>query len=205
MKLSFVIPAYNEQAYVGKCLESIIFQAKELRAESASQAQTTEIEIIVVNNASTDNTKEVAQGYPGVKVVSEPRKGLLYARQAGFKASSGELIANVDADTILTPNWIKTVLAEFAKNKKMVALSGPFIYYDFPWLIRLGIRIFYYIGYISHLINGFVFRVGTMLQGGNFVVRRSALEKIGGFNLNLIFYGEDTDIGRRLRAVGGVK
>ena len=82
MRLSFVVPAYNEETYLPACLESILAQTRELGDD---------VEIIVVNNASTDRTREVALGYPGVKVVDEPRKGLTFARQAGFAASKGEL------------------------------------------------------------------------------------------------------------------
>ena len=74
------------------------------------------VEIIVVNNASSDRTREVALGYPGVRVVDEPQKGLTFARQAGFAASTGELIANVDSDSRLTPGWVQTVLKEFAPS-----------------------------------------------------------------------------------------
>src|ERR1700722_17515689 len=89
MRLSFVVPAYNEEAYLPACLESILEQTLSL-----DPALT---EIIVVNNASTDGTREVAMRYPGVTVVDEPRKGLTFARQAGFAASTGDLIANVDS------------------------------------------------------------------------------------------------------------
>lgn len=196
MKLSFVIPAYNEESYLGSCLDSII-------RESATGNY--DLEIIVVNNASTDRTREVALSYPGVKVVDEPRKGLLYARQAGYLASSGELIANIDSDTRLTRGWIQTVFDEFENNPRLVALSGPFIYYDMPMRMNIGIRIYYYFGFIAYLINRFILQIGSMLQGGNFVVRRIALEIIGGYNLNISFYGEDTDMANRLRKVGGVK
>ncbi len=196
MKISFVIPAYNEENYLGECLESI---------KNAELDSSCDIEIIVVNNASTDSTGKVADSFEGVKVVNEPRKGLLFARQAGFKAADGELIANIDADTILTRDWIKTVAQEFAGDKKLVALSGPFIYYDLPLITNVGVRIYYYFGYISYLLHRFVFRIGALLQGGNFVVRRTALEKIDGYNLSLSFYGEDTDIAKRLRAVGKVR
>ncbi|MDB4939902.1 MAG: glycosyl transferase family 2 [Candidatus Doudnabacteria bacterium] len=196
MKISFVVPAYNEEAYLPRCLESIL-----------RETQTTShlTEIIVVNNASTDTTHSVAESYQGVRVIRESRKGLLFARQAGFDASSGELIANVDADSILTPGWIDTVLSEFAANKKLVALSGPFIYYDLSLLNNVLVRFYYYLGYISYINNRFVLRVGSLLQGGNYIVHRSALEKINGYNLSINFYGEDTDIARRLRPIGGVK
>src|ERR1700759_4665111 len=101
MRLSFVVPAYNEEAYLPECLKSIRLQTQNLGDD---------VEIIVVNNASTDRTSEVALQYPGVRVVDEPRKGLTFAREAGFAASSGALIANVDSDSRLTPGWVDRVL-----------------------------------------------------------------------------------------------
>ncbi len=196
MKISFVIPAYNEENYLGDCLEAIIGQKKDAPCD---------IEVIVVNNASTDRTEEIARSYPGVTVVNEPQKGLVHARRAGYLASTGDIIANVDADTRITPGWIGKVHRAFAKDEKLVALSGPFIYYDAPWKIRFTTRLFYSIGYIFYVINRFILRVGSMLQGGNFVVRRSALEKIGGYDVSLSFYGEDSDIARRLSKVGKVR
>lgn len=197
MRLSFVIPAYNEEAYIGKCLDSIF---RELRDGNH------EVEIIVVNNASTDRTKEIASKYKGVKVVDEPRKGLVRARQAGFLASTGDLIANVDADAMLTQGWIKTVFAEFSKNPKLVALSGPFVYYDLPKWINFFVKTLHYpISFLAYLVGRFILRKSAVLQGGNFVVRRDALEKIGGYNTNIEFYGEDTDIAVRMSKVGAVK
>ena len=196
MRLSFVVPAYNEEAYLPACLESILAQTGELGDA---------VEIIVVNNASTDRTREVAMGFKGVRVVDEPRKGLTFARQAGFAASTGELIANVDSDSRLTPGWVQTVLKEFASEPKLVALSGPFIYYDMSPSQRFSVQIFYLIAYLVYAVNRWVLRAGSMVQGGNFVLRRTALEKIGGFNTAIAFYGEDTDIARRMNQVGKVK
>jgi glycosyltransferase involved in cell wall biosynthesis len=196
MKLSFVIPAYNEEAYVGKCLDSIVKE---------SRGKEDRIEIIVVNNASTDRTREIAAAYGQVKVVDEARKGIVFARSAGFSASSGEIIANVDADTILTPGWIDRTFAEFERDKDLICLSGPFIYYDMPRMARWLVHIFYYITYFIYILNRFILHVGSVVQGGNFIVRRSALEKIGGYDTNIIFYGEDTDIARRMSKIGKVK
>jgi len=195
MRLSFVIPAYNEEAYLPACLESILPQIKGLEG----------IEIIVVNNASSDRTREVALTFPGVRVVDETRKGLTFARQAGFAASTGELIANVDSDSRLTPGWVEHVLAEFEAQPKLVALSGPFVYYDLPPNQRFSVKIFYLIAYLIYLLNKYVLRAGSMVQGGNFVLKRTALEQIGGFNTAISFYGEDTDIARRMNRVGKVE
>ncbi len=196
MKLSFVIPAYNEEDLIGKCLDSILKQAAD-RPE--------EIEIIVVNNASTDRTREIVMSFSGVQVVDEPKKGLVNARHAGFLASSGDLIANIDADTILTPGWIDKVLKAFSDNPNLVALSGPQIFYDLSRAFNLWVRLFYGVGFASYLMNRFVFRVGSMLQGGNFVVKQSALQKIGGYNPKFDFWGEDSDLARRLHPIGDVK
>lgn len=196
MKLSIIIPAHNEEALIGGCLNSIL---AEMNGEHY------DVEIIAVNNASTDKTGEIIASFPQVKLVNEPDKGLVKARRAGFLASQGELIANIDADTRMTPGWLDKVFEEFSKNKKLAALSGPFIYYDLSKNARLAVRTFYYAGFFIYLINRYILGVGSMLQGGNFVVKRTAIKAIGGFNLEFDFWGEDTDLARRLVKVGGVK
>jgi glycosyltransferase involved in cell wall biosynthesis len=200
MRLSFVIPAYNEEKYLSGCLESILNQANHL-----PRAGRDIIEIIVVNNASTDNTKQVALSYPGVRVVDEPRKGLTFARQAGFQASTGSLIANVDSDCRLTPGWIQQVLSTFDAEPDLAALSGPLVYYDLTPAQRFFVRIFYMSAFVTYLINRYILRVGSMVQGGNFILTRAALDAIGGFDTSISFYGEDTDIARRVNAVGKVR
>ncbi len=180
MKLSIVVPAYNEQNYIRNCLGSILKER---------QNYLSEIEVIVVNNASTDSTEEIAASYPWVRIVREPNKGLVNARKAGYLASTGDLVANVDADTILPTGWIKKVFEEFAADQELVALSGPFVIYDQPLKINLMVRTFYYLGYIGYIFNRHIFRVGSMLQGGNYIFRRSAFEKIGGFSNEFDFYG----------------
>jgi len=93
MKLSIVIPAYNEEKYIARCLKSVLGQIETLEKKR-------DIEIIVVNNASSDKTVEIVSQFieAGVLLVHENERGLPKARQAGLDASSGDLIANVDAD-----------------------------------------------------------------------------------------------------------
>ncbi len=196
MRISFVIPAYNEEDYLAQCLESV-------RREMARTP--CDAEIIVVNNASTDRTGEVARSFEGVRVVDEPRKGLVRARHAGLQAATGDIIANVDADAILPEGWLEKVVREFSRNERLAALSGPYIYYDLPLSRRVLVRIFYVSGYISHIISHHLLRRGAVLQGGNFVVRRTHLEQAGGFDTSIEFYGEDSDVARRISKVGRVK
>ncbi len=196
MRLTFVVPAYNEEAYLRDCLESIVSECRTVSVAT---------EILVVNNASTDKTREVALSVPGVRVIEEARKGLSYARQAGYVASQGDLIANVDADSRLPRGWLEQVLETFDNWPEMMALSGPFVYYDLPAVKSAMVRVFYGIAWTGYAINRWVLRIGSMVQGGNFVVRRQGMERIGGFNVAITFYGEDTDVARRLSEEGEVR
>ena len=196
IRFSFVVPAYNEEVLLGACLNAIRAEVERTGADA---------EIVVVDNASTDQTAEVARSVRGVVVVHEARKGLVQARKAGFEASSGVLVANIDADTLVPRGWIDRVEAEFARDPALVTVSGPYDYYDVPMRIRLAARVFYVVGFGTYCFNRYVLRVGSMVQGGNFVLKRDALIRAGGFDPSFTFYGEDTDIARRMTQVGKVK
>ena len=200
MKISFVIPAYNEEAHVGACLETVLREVKDTNLAIGQ-----DVEVVVVNNASTDKTAEVAASYPGTTVVNEPLKGLVMARRAGFVVTTGELVANIDADTRVPRGWLTKVLAEFNADNALVALSGPYLYYDLSLAQRAIVKVFYAFGYLFYLINHYALHKGAMLQGGNFVLRRDAWERAGGFDTSISFYGEDTDVARRLTKFGRVK
>lgn len=182
--ISFVVPCYNEEALLPACLESII-------AEAFSKDH----EIIVVDNGSTDNTAEVAR-CAGATVLVETRKGVTRARQAGLEAAQYELIAFVDADNEVPPGWLEDVLKSF-NDPAVVAVSGPVVYSELLLPKRVISFLFYCVAKISH-------QFFPVLQGGNFIVRKSALLKAGGFNTDIEFYGEDTDTAVRLSKVGKV-
>lgn len=195
MKISFVIPAYNEEARIGTCVGAIRAEIERVGIEA---------EIIVANNSSTDGTKAAAEA-AGARVVDEPHKGITWARQAGYLASTGELVANIDADVRIPHGWLSTVLSRFAANSELVALSGPFIYDDLSRWARFLTRAFYALGVMSSRASELLDGRGAMLQGGNFVLRRRALDAIGGFNTAIEFYGEDSDMARRIATQGTVE
>lgn len=157
VRLSFVIPAYNEEACLGKCLDSIMAETRHFPGQT---------EVIVVDNASSDRTWVVASSYPGVHIVYEPRKGIVWARQAGYTAAGGDLIANIDADNMLTKGWLTKVLKEFSRNNKLVALSGPLVYHDVSWVRKVQTKLFYGLAYPTYLINHFLIRKGGMVREG---------------------------------------
>lgn len=194
MKISFIIPALNEEAAIAACIEAV-------RAEAARVSN--DAEIIVVDNGSTDATRARAEE-AGARVVDEPRRGLSRARQTGFEHSTGELIANVDADVRIPPGWLDIAIARFVCNPDLVALSGPFVYDDLPLSYRIATKAFYAAGLAFSQASSALSGRGAMLQGGNFVLRRSALEQVGGYDTSITFYGEDTDIASRMQKVGMV-
>jgi glycosyltransferase involved in cell wall biosynthesis len=194
--VSFVVPAYNEEALLASCLSAI--QAEIARSQCRA-------EIIVVDNGSTDGTRQIAASVPGVTIIDEPQRGLVQARRAGCLAARGKLIANIDADTILSEGWLCTALQEFQRTPDLAALSGPFIHYDLPRSAQWLAAAYYRLGFVACLVIRLVVRAGSMMQGGNFIVSRNALDAAGGFNPDFRFYGEDTELAHRMSKVGAVK
>ncbi len=189
MKISLIIPAYNEEKYIADCLEYAL-----------KNSLGGFYEIIVVDNGSSDKTKEIAETFPGVRVVREKEKGITKARQRGFIEAKSDIIAYIDADTRMPDGWVETILQEFIKNQKLVCLSGPYIYYDIPKWQQFLVKVYWRVlAYPSYLL------IGYMAIGGNFTIKKDTLEKMGGFNTSIEFYGEDTDIARRAHRLGKVK
>jgi glycosyltransferase involved in cell wall biosynthesis len=197
MKISVVVPAYNEEKNIGACIAAIENSRARLHGHGS--------EVIVVDNNSTDGTARIAASFPGVMVVKETRKGIVWARKAGQEAATGDVVAHVDADNRPDADWLSKVVREFENDPDLVCLSGPLFYYDLPAHIRALIAFYYRVGYCFYLLNRFVFNVGSMVQGGNFALKRQALDRAGGFDTTIDFYGEDADIARRMHKVGHAK
>jgi glycosyltransferase involved in cell wall biosynthesis len=192
LTISVIVCAYNEAGYLAACLQSLLSQSRPPN------------EILVVDNASTDQTPEIARA-AGVRVFSEPRKGLVRARETGRLAATGELLAYIDADCRAPREWLVRVERRFLERPELVALSGPYRFYDWDWIGRTLVGA--YDRTLAPFTQFVVYRLlglGTLFYGGNFAVKRDALSAIGGFDTRIEFHGEDTNIGRRLVAVGPV-
>ncbi len=192
MKISVVIPAHNEEKNIAATIQALLVQ------------DYPDYEIIVVNNASTDKTLEVASRFP-VKVVTELRKGLLWARERGRVEAVGEIIANIDADCLPDTDWLSSGFSHF-KNEKIVAVSGPYDYYDAEPYFRKSSLLFQKNVYpfFNNLFQTIIFKRGATLIGGNNFIRASILQKAGGYDTSITFYGEDTDTAKRVSDHGRV-
>lgn len=118
MKVSVVIPVFNEEKYIGACLSSLQKQVEKPD------------EIIVVDNNCTDQTVQIAKSM-GARVVAESVQGMIPARNKGYDSAKYEIIARCDADSILPPTWVKRIKYNF-ETKHIDALTGPLSYYDLP-------------------------------------------------------------------------
>lgn len=158
-KVSVVIPAYNEEKYIDACL-------------SALSGQTMKpFEVIVVDNNSTDNTQRVLSGHSSVAVISEHTQGVTAARTAGFNAARGDIIARIDADTVVAPTWLERVCVELA-DERVAAVTGPVDFYDVKGSF-----------FLRKLLSNFYFRLNKHLCGvhplfgSNMAIRRQSWVK----------------------------
>lgn len=189
LTISLIIPAYNEEKRIAECLRYAI-------KNSGGRFH----EIIVVDNGSTDRTKEIASSFKNVKVLEEKIKGVMRARQRGFFVSSGDIIAFVDADNLIPPGWYDIAQKEFRTDPNLVLLSGPYSYYDIAvWRQKLALLWWKYIACPTSKF------VGYMAIFGNLLIRREILEKMKGLDTSITFYGDDSDTSRRASKFGRVK
>jgi glycosyltransferase involved in cell wall biosynthesis len=133
-------------------------------------------EIIVIDNASTDKTSEVAEKYP-TKLVHEARLGVTAARQKGVDVSQGKIIVSADADSIYPPMWLSRINKNFEKYPDVISIVG-WVYFDntpfmFDVLFALNQE-------LNAALKRF-FGKFPLVFATNFAFRRDALQKIGGY------------------------
>jgi len=160
MKISVVIPVYNEEDRIEKCLQALV-----------KQTQIPD-EIIIVDNNCTDNSIKIAQKYP-VRIIKEKKQGISYARNAGFDAAKYEIIGRIDSDTVLQPHWVKIVKETFQEHPEYLAISGPLFFYDIisKHLASSICNFTYY--YLLKKIHGH-----HLVIGSNMAIRKSAWQKV---------------------------
>jgi GT2 family glycosyltransferase len=127
------------------------------------------------------------------------------ARETGRRHATGDLLVYLDADCRAPLTWLGRVERRFLRDPDLIALSGPYRFYDWNWWGRTLIRAYdFTLAPATQLLVKYLLRIGTIFYGGNFAVRREAIDRIGGFDTSIEFHGEDTNVGRRLFAVGKV-
>jgi glycosyltransferase involved in cell wall biosynthesis len=177
--ISVVIPAFNEENYLGKTLKSILKVARSYRGP---------LEIIVVDNNSTDRTAQIAKKYD-VKVVFEKKNQIARARNAGAAAAKGDYLVFLDADTIVRGNIFEKVEANLSSGKVIgggawvepdTGISGRFVF--------------------KHVVNRLL-SLKNVTVGPFLYCERESFHKVGGFDEDL-YTAEEFSLARRLKEEG---
>ena len=128
MTISVIVCAYNEATHIAACLHALLAQTRPPD------------EILVIDNASTDGTGHIARSIRGVRVIAEPTRGLVVARETGRREARGDVLAYVDADCRTPILWLQKITERFERRPALVAVTGPYRFYDWDRLGRLLIR-----------------------------------------------------------------
>ena len=185
LRFSIVMPAYNEEAFIGASLRSVLLQ------DFAGP-----YEIVVVDNNSSDETARVAMAH-GAVVLREERQGVCWARQRGTEMAAGEIIVSADADTVCETDWLSRIDEEFRKDSDCVAVAGPFRFADAPWWGQAW----------TSFLFGFVFLVSRLTRRVPYVAAANlAFRKKDwpGYNTYATQGGDELDLLRRLQPRGRV-
>ncbi len=185
-KISVVIPTYNEEAYIGRCLNSLVNQTLNRDA----------YEIVVVDGGSADRTVEIAREYADI-VIMQQSKGVGGARNDGVALSSGEIVAMTDADIVLPDNWLERIYDDFSGDG-VVAVYGPIIPIESRFKYRLLIGMFNKLVHIAAYLKVFYATLGS-----NTAILKDVFERIGGYTD--MSAGDDYEIARRLKEEGIIK
>lgn len=184
MNVSIVIPVYNEAEQLAACLRAIARQTHR------------PYEVIVVDNNSTDASVAIAAQHAFVRVLHESRQGVVHARTAGFDAAAGDIIARIDADTVIPTDWVATLM-HVMRDDRVDAVSGAAEYYnvgaarlcnavDLFFRRRLAVRL----------------KDRVYLWGANMALRRSAWQSVRAQLCARSGMHEDFDLAIHLQELG---
>lgn len=184
--ISVVIPSFNEEERIERCLASLVRQ----------DFPRNEYEIIVVDGGSKDKTREIAEKYADVVFIqTSPKVG--GARNDGTLRASGDIIATTDADTILPPTWLSRIKRGF-EDPKVVMLYGPVKPIEATIKNRFYIFLANSFAHIGYLTGTVLFTLGC-----NSVFRAEPFKKAGMYRVSDA--GDDLEIAHRMRKIGKVK
>jgi len=194
-KISIIVPAYNVEKTIKRCIESL------LRLNYGNY------EIIIVDDGSTDATKQILSGYKEkISVMALEHRGPSHCRNRAVSESKAEYVAFTDADCIVDKNWLKELLIGFS-GENIAAVGGSQLSPDDETAFGRRVQLFFELtgflgGYIKKSRRNSLSKVPHN-PSCNVMYRREALLAIGGFD-EWLWPGEDVDLDYRLAKKGFV-
>jgi len=175
--VSVLIPAYNEEHSIGRCLESMILQSY----------PSERFEVIVMDNGSVDKTREIASRF-GVRVLDAAGLRIGGVRNLGAKESKGDVLAFIDADCVAPSDWLYNGVKTLLGSDRIGAVGGQCsVPSDGTWIQKAW-------GWKKPISKD---RIVNILSTGSFFIEKSTFSEVGCFNGNIIA-GEDTELSRKL-------
>ena len=189
MVLSITICTYNRIEYLKKCLKSILDQTQGKKS----------IEINIIDNNSTDNTKdyisEIQKKHPEVNYYVEHKQGISFARNLSFEVCKGDYLAFVDDDAIINKNWLKSLLNKLQNQNQNIVYGGP-IYPHFESNPENWIDKNYFVRKFKET-DGFLGLIKSKegFSGGNMCISKSLFLKSEKFNTEIGMTGGNLGLG----------
>ena len=186
--MSIIVPAYNEEKYISKCLEMLL----------DIDYPRERLEIIVINDGSTDNTEREARKFEkyGVKVYTQKNAGKGAALNHGLRIARGGFIVTMDADSYVLPGTLRQLLAFFREDEKVMAVTPAIKIRPSKNLLVELQRIEYLMIIFSRKLLSFIDAV-PVTPGPFSIFRASVFKEIGGFDENNLV--EDQEIALRIQ------
>ena len=187
-KVSIYIPAYNAEKTIEKSIQSIKQQTYKFN------------EIIIIDDNSTDTTNQILNEIDGIKVIkNNTNKGLGYNRNLGFKISSNDIVASIDADVVLVESWLEIMIKNFEKNKNIIC-GGKMI----EKLIQNKFNL-WRAKYYSQNWGDKSFENPPFLYGCNTIQHKSVWDTVKGYDESLNTNGEDIDYSNKIKSYQHLK
>ena len=183
--VSVIVPVYNGERTIAKCLDSLVQQ----------EYPASLLDIIVVENGSTDRTREIVEKYP-VKQVQCERKGPAFARNFGVKVSQAKIIAFTDADCIADPHWLSELIIPYEADETIGGCGGRI-----EAAIDRNSSFEEIFCQKRNILNNYVsgdHEFLPHLYTANASYRRDVFDQVNGFNANLLT-AEDVDLSWRVQ------
>jgi GT2 family glycosyltransferase len=183
-KVSVVVCSYNGGRTLEQCLNSLL------------ALNYPDFEVIVVDDGSTDDTREILSRFPSVRSIHQPNQGLSVARNVGLQAATGSVVAYTDSDCFVDADWLTLLVAQF-ECSDAAAVGGPNLAPDDGWLADCVAAS---PGQPTHVLESD--QVAEHIPGCNMAFRREALESLNGFDPQFRKAGDDVDVCWRLHQAG---
>jgi hypothetical protein len=184
--VSVIIPTWNEEKYLPRCLKSL-----------ANQSNKLPFEIIVVDGGSTDQTISIAEKYADVVLVGNGRP-VGAARNRGAEVAKGDILAFIDADTVASDLWLQEIAIFFRSNLSAVGVTGPTLPYDGNTVDSITYR--FWTIYLQKILLSMGM---PHVIGFNCAYRRKSFLQAGGFDEKAVM-SEDILLAQKMRRFGRI-